>query len=140
MSLDDRFWSKVDETEGGCWLWTAYINRNGYGMFRLGRMQLAHRVAYEDAKGPIPEGLTIDHLCRVRACVNPDHLEAVTIGENIRRGINYDREKTHCPQGHSYDEENTYRHRGHRYCKECRRKRNRRRYWERKTDKTRSTQ
>jgi hypothetical protein len=69
-----------------CWLWKRHINGTGYGMVRDGKLRLAHRVYYERAKGPIPEGLTLDHLCRQRHCVNPDHLEAVTLKENIRRG------------------------------------------------------
>lgn len=70
----------------GCWLWTGTIERTGYGRFWLGgRQEIAHRASYALLIGPIPEGLTIDHLCRVRACVNPDHLEPVTLAENIRR-------------------------------------------------------
>ncbi len=88
---EERFWAKVDRSgPGGCWLWTA-STREGYGYFGLGRrdegMVDAHRFAYELLVGPIPAGLEIDHLCRVRRCVNPPHLEAVTSAENKRRAL-----------------------------------------------------
>jgi hypothetical protein len=77
------------EDENGCWIWQRAINRHGYGHIQIDRKTCAaHRVYYERAKGPIPDGLVIDHICRVRACVNPDHMEAVTVTENTRRGAN----------------------------------------------------
>ncbi len=82
-----RFWSHVEKAET-CWLWTSTITGNGYGHYSIKRVKVgAHRFAYELMVGPIPQGLTIDHLCRVKACVNPDHLEPVTQAENNRRGI-----------------------------------------------------
>jgi hypothetical protein len=82
-----RFWDKVQITDD-CWLWQAYVQPNGYGKFASGsRILYAHRFAYELAVGPIPKGMQIDHLCRVRHCVRPDHLELVTSGENTRRGL-----------------------------------------------------
>ena len=86
--LDDRFWSKVDKLgdRWACWLWTG-ATMEGYGQFSYaGQSQLAHRLAYTELVGPIPGGMTLDHLCRTRACVNPLHLEPVTNRENILRG------------------------------------------------------
>jgi hypothetical protein len=82
-----RFWAKVNKT-GDCWLWTAGLDKDGYGRFRVSptRLAKAHRFAYEVSVGPIPDGLEIDHLCFVRSCVRPQHLEAVTHDENLARG------------------------------------------------------
>ncbi|HSS09404.1 MAG TPA: HNH endonuclease [Acidimicrobiales bacterium] len=121
--LAERFWSKVKITPT-CWLWTGNRNPNGYGILGItvvpGRRTKvgAHRIAYELLVGPIPEGLTIDHLCRVRHCVNPAHLEPVTQGENTRRGGNAKR--THCLRGHPLDGENLYiKPSGQRTCRAC---------------------
>jgi hypothetical protein len=87
--LTEKFWSKVDKTSD-CWLWTA-STRNGYGQIARGdgRVDYAHRLSYEMAHGAIPPGLNIDHLCRQPLCVRPDHLEAVTQRENLRRGAGF---------------------------------------------------
>lgn len=118
-----RFWEKVNKTEA-CWLWTGCLYPNGYGHFGFwlnGATQshYSHRVAYEIGKGEIPAGLVIDHLCRVRHCVNPDHLEAVTQRVNVLRGAG-NASVTACPRGHAYDDANTYIKRdGSRTCRAC---------------------
>ena len=119
----DRFWSKVNKTET-CWDWTACTS-NGYGVFRINEATvLAHRLSYELSVGPIPEGLTLDHLCRNRKCVNPAHLEPVTRGENVLRGVSLpaqNAKKTHCPRGHLLSGENMRVKGGFRRCLSCHR-------------------
>lgn len=101
----------------GCWLWTAAVSTTGYGVLGVnGVRQYAHRLSYEAHVGPIAEGLTIDHLCRTRRCVNPEHLEPVTMAENIRRAAT----KTHCIRGHSLEEHGYVRpDGGGRFCLRC---------------------
>lgn len=126
MTIQERFWPKVDKTDT-CWLWTSTTTPNGYGQIsRGGRnagMAYAHRVAYELLVGPIPEGLTIDHLCRVRNCVNPAHLEAVDHRTNVLRSESWtaiNARKTECPHGHPYDDTNTViGTKGERRCRTC---------------------
>jgi hypothetical protein len=116
-----RFWSKVEKTET-CWLWKSCITKQGYGKFRFqNKFITPHRFAYELIKGKIPKDKEIDHLCRNRKCCNPEHLEAVTHRENIRRGEcgKHNKLKTHCPRGHEYNEENTYLNNQNRVCKKC---------------------
>lgn len=117
----------------GCWEWTASVRPNGYGQFNLvGVTRYAHRAAYTLLAGPIPNGFHLDHLCRVRHCVNPDHLEPVTQQENIRRGVEV---RTTCRKGHLYNEANTLRHaNGARFCGECKRQRSRATYASRKLE------
>lgn len=127
---EERFWAKVEKTDD-CWLWKAADNGVGYGVFRLNSRQvLAHRVAYQWANGPIPVGLTLDHLCRTPRCVRPSHLEAVTQGENTLRGTSpmaMNARKTHCLRGHEFTPENTYTWNGGRECRACNRIRDARR-------------
>jgi hypothetical protein len=124
-TLEERFMEKVEKTEDGCWLWLASLDARGYGQFRRPEpphIAKAHRVSYELHVGPIPEGLTLDHLCRVRHCVNPDHLEPVTNRENILRGESFTAQQarqTHCVRGHEFTPENTHVWRGHRGCRAC---------------------
>lgn len=137
-----RFWAKVDkngpdgvhsqtgENLGPCWLWTAAMAGPGeekYGHVSFGAgMQRCHILTYEAARGPVPYGLVIDHLCRVRRCVNPSHLEAVTTRENLLRGtgiIAIAASKTHCVNGHGLTGMNLLIDEGKRRCAECRRER-----------------
>ena len=88
MSIPERIEKKiVPITEGGCWIWIGELNRNGYGRIKIfGKRLMAHRVIYELLVGAIPERLVLDHLCKNRCCVNPNHLEPVTVKENTHRG------------------------------------------------------
>lgn len=131
--LAERLWEKALADGSGCWIWQG-SGRKGYGRISAGRrgdgMLSAHRVAYEIVKGPIPEGLEPDHLCRNRACINPAHLEVMTHRENVLRGegptAGYARQ-THCKRGHEFTAENTSHENGSRICRPCRRARESRR-------------
>lgn len=124
-----RFWSRVEKSSDpdGCWIWTGSLNAAGYGTVGWGenasQTWLAHRVAYTLDVGPVPSGSEIDHLCRVRACVRPSHMEAVDHTENVRRGASPSQAnaaKTHCMRGHAFDEANTMLDkRGYRRCRTC---------------------
>lgn len=135
----DRFREKTAPGENGCIVWTASGNGAGYGAMFIakGKRVLAHRWAYEYYIGPIPEGLTIDHLCRNRACVNTDHLEPVSHRVNTLRGTAptaVNAAKTHCPKGHPHDEQNTSTTSGGRECRACRREQARE-YYQRNREK-----
>jgi hypothetical protein len=128
VMMEDEFWANV--ATGGpeeCWPWTGSLTPDGYGI------NVAHRKAYELAHGPISDGLVVDHTCHNdtdcpggyecphRRCQNPAHLEAVSRGENVRRGrTGFDEStRTHCPHGHEYTPENTRIYRGNRFCRAC---------------------
>ena len=114
-------------SKSGCWLWLHYVNASGYGYWTKlinGRRHLAHRVMYESRYGKIPTNLQLDHLCRNRRCVNPDHLEPVTARENILRGVGLaakNAAKKICKRGHKLSGRNIYNCRGARHCRSCRR-------------------
>lgn len=132
-----RFWVKVEVT-GCCWYWTGDKWKSGYGRFTFrGASRRAHRVAHTLLVGDIPDGMTTDHLCRNRLCVNPDHWELVTAGVNSQRSFGpqwLNRVKTQCPQGHLYDEANTRVIGGRRYCKMCVNERSLAYYYKRKAN------
>ncbi len=118
------------EPNTGCWLWTAYTDRDGYGYFGISRTRIvkAHRWSYEHFVGPIPAGLVIDHICRQPSCVNWQHLEPVTQRINVLRGSSHmakQARRTHCIHGHAFTSENTRMWRGHRKCRLCDRLRSR---------------
>lgn len=122
MSLADRFEAKYEpEPNTGCWLWLGSLSWYGYGWIWDGKRNThAHRVSYELYRGQIPGGLHLDHLCRVRCCVNPAHLEAVTSAENTSRGLLGGR--SHCKRGHEFTEANSIRRPSRpneRACRQC---------------------
>jgi hypothetical protein len=131
--IDELFWASIDKSGptpahrpalGPCWTWSAFIDRDGYGLFHNRKIgtKRAHRLAYEMSIGPIPEGLVLDHLCRNRCCVRPSHLEPVTDKVNAERGMVA--QKTHCIRGHEFTEKNTYiKVNGTRCCRACRNER-----------------
>ena len=125
MRLDDtrlpaRFWDKVlPEPNTGCWLWTAALSVDGYGIIRYeGQTRQSHRVAYETLVSPVPDGLQLDHRCRQRSCANPAHLEPVTKEENHRRGLGS--AQPVCRRGHPRSPENLrVEANGVRRCRPC---------------------
>ena len=138
LTTDERFHKKYAIRQDGCWEWQGSVipqrasGHNFYGVFYWdGKQGYAHRYAYEQAHGAMPEGLVTDHLCRRTRCVNPDHLEPVTHKENILRGVgacSVNARKTHCKHGHEFTKENTYirpMSRRGRDCQTCKGKRNR---------------
>jgi hypothetical protein len=127
VDVEDRFWSKVVMVEN-CWEWLGNYYPNGYGQISIGkRKMMAHRMAYQLRVGPIPDGLTLDHLCRNPKCVNPSHLEPVTMRENTLRGTSPSAEcakKDSCKHGHPLSGDNLVVRKGRsgrpwRACRAC---------------------
>lgn len=125
---EERFWSKVDAS-GDCWVWTASVSIGGYGKYSISSggkttYPYAHRHSYSILVGDVPAGMDLDHVCRNRRCVNPDHLEPVTHRENLLRGgtlAGVNARKTHCKNGHEFTEENTRTNGKGRACMTCHR-------------------
>ena len=145
-TAEDRFFDKVvalDEEQGGCWIWLAAKDPAGYPRFHVTRVrgqgyaEHAHRWSYEHFVGPIPEGHEVHHVCEMPACVNPDHLQALTRREHAlmvghRNVAALNAVKTHCKRGHEFTEANTYWFNGGRWrsCKACRQLASRQRWGE----------
>ena len=135
--LSERIKANSRRDRKGCWLWQGSLDRDGYGRISVrpesgtgaSLRKAAHRVSYEAFVGPIPDGMTIDHTCRTRACVNPAHFELVPLVENIARRVyvranHRNAAKTHCKNGHEFTAENTrIGSRGDRICRACERAR-----------------
>jgi hypothetical protein len=130
LKAAERFYQKVEKAGiNHCWMWTGARLNNGYGSFRyIGKNTTAHRASYQLHKGEIPTGLHVDHICRVRLCVNPNHLRAVTQRinnlENCRTISSVSFKKTHCNKGHALSGENLLYHKGrrefpYRQCRRC---------------------
>jgi hypothetical protein len=122
-SEEKRFWSKVDKTPWGCWLWLGRLDEDQYGIFHLrGKSRKAHRVAFATINEISESFDVLDHLCRVRYCVNPSHLEVVTARENFDRGnslLSRYGKARFCKNGHEFTPENTYRNERGRTCRAC---------------------
>jgi hypothetical protein len=136
-TTSSRFWKYVNKN-GDCWVWTGDQSHNGYGRFRIQHYHkrsentnrckriAAHKYSFLESGGIINDGMQLDHLCRNRLCVKPEHLECVTPKENINRGMTAESLRarkariTHCPQGHPYDHENTYKRPSREIGRECR--------------------
>lgn len=123
--LSSKFWARVDKT-GSCWEWSGKLTRQGYGYVSHARKVLrAHRVSLELHGREIPEGLVVDHICRNRKCVNPDHLRVVTNKENVLCGVGVTAifaRRTHCRNGHELSGDNVAEHgikHGYRICRQC---------------------
>lgn len=132
----DDFFKKTTKTPT-CWIWTGSMNAYGYGVFSLNKkMNMAHRFSWELVNGKIPKDLQIDHICKARNCVNPSHMELVTLIENVMRGESLaakNARKTKCQNGHEFDFTKNFD--GSRGCRICERIRARERYKKRKLEK-----
>jgi hypothetical protein len=129
-----RFWGKVEKSDG-CWAWKGYVSKKGYGTFYIDNVRGtcgAHRYSLKASGINIPKGLVVDHTCRNRACVRPDHLRVVTPRVNVLENSNspsaLNAKKTHCPKGHPLSGDNLIRNGGERLCRACRQECGRRTY------------
>lgn len=119
----------IQHSSNGCWIWQGSVDSRGYGQLMSNSIVWrAHRFFYTNLVREIPPNYQIDHLCKIKLCVNPEHLEAVTQTENIKRSgaWNYNKTKTHCPQGHEYTNENTLFRQNKRTCRICKKNRSKR--------------
>lgn len=120
----------IIEPNSGCWLWAGAVSKSGYATMTVGgKTAMAHRASYEAFAGEIPAGLHIDHKCKVRCCVNPQHLEPVTPSENNRRSPRVAPLPAACKHGHPFEGDNLYIKQGQRHCRQCRREAALRRYY-----------
>lgn len=110
------------EPTSGCWIWLGWVNPDGYGHIKRNKkMYMTHRYVYEKLNNPIPSNMTVDHICRVRSCCNPDHMDIVTQGENMRRSPRFNLSAIHCKRGHEFTPENSYMYKNgsRRTCRKC---------------------
>lgn len=123
ISAAARFYLNLEVDDNECWIWQKQLSPEGYGRFRVeGEKVFAHIFSYNLFIGPVPDGLELDHTCRVRSCVNPDHLKSVTHRVNTLRGIGptaVNARKTHCNNNHKFTPENTRIAQGKRHCRAC---------------------
>lgn len=125
---DTRFWDKVSKQANVCWIWNGAVDAHGYGsILEKGKIKKSHRVSYIMFHGEIPKDVVIDHICKIKRCVNPLHLQVVTLGENTLLGDGptaQNKRKTHCIRGHKLSGDNIYLYEraGHtnRQCRICR--------------------
>lgn len=129
-TVRDRLLARIIIDDAGCWLWQGPLKAKGYATIWVdGASRWVHRVSYAEFVGPIPDGLQLDHLCRVHNCLNPEHLEPVTAAENTRRGLASRGFETHCRAGHEYTETSSYLNAyGRRQCRTCQARRQTEKY------------